>query len=203
MNDLRRTEWRGGLIRFTPMPSGLVFGTGPRRAWRFGSRVGRFRGRAHHLSMIPGHYRTDESAGKKPSRHEKSTVALRASVGSTEARNGRLARVGRIDRRVERSPCARRSDRPCASGAAQDSGRPERASKPGVLWPPSRASSGHIGLFSRRRRKVICGPRASPLTGGNGPFAVPSRPPRPSSTCGDPAAFGPGSPGGMRTRSVR
>jgi hypothetical protein len=34
----------------------------------------------HHSLMIPDHYRTVESAGKKPSRHKKPTVALRASV---------------------------------------------------------------------------------------------------------------------------
>src|SRR5262245_54809649 len=34
-----------------------------------------------------------------------------ASVDPTEARNGRLARVGVIDRSVERSPCARRCRR--------------------------------------------------------------------------------------------
>ena len=38
-------------------------------------------------------------------------MSLRASVGSTEASDGRLARFGRIDRSVERSPCARRCRR--------------------------------------------------------------------------------------------
>jgi hypothetical protein len=36
---------------------------------------------------------------------------LRASVGSTEASDGRLARVGRIDRRIGEPPCARRCRR--------------------------------------------------------------------------------------------
>src|SRR5262245_57864329 len=62
------------------MPSGLVFGTGPRRGLRFGPRMGRLPGLTHHPLMIPDRYRTVESAGKKPSRHEKPTVALRASV---------------------------------------------------------------------------------------------------------------------------
>src|SRR6516225_3419315 len=41
----------------------------------------------------------------------KATSDQSASVSSTEASNGRLARVGRIDRSVERSPCARRCRR--------------------------------------------------------------------------------------------
>jgi hypothetical protein len=48
--------------------------------------------------MIPHDHRTDESAGKKSSRYSEPPVALRASVGSTDASDGRLARVGVIDR---------------------------------------------------------------------------------------------------------
>jgi hypothetical protein len=40
---------------------------------------GRFRGPADHSLMIPHHRRTDELAGKKPSRDSEPTVALRAS----------------------------------------------------------------------------------------------------------------------------
>lgn len=68
------------------MPSGLVFGTGPRRALRFGLRMGRLPGLTHHPLMIPDHNRTVESAGKKPSRYEGPTVTLRASVRHTDAR---------------------------------------------------------------------------------------------------------------------
>jgi hypothetical protein len=80
------------------MPSGPVFGTGPRRDLRFGSRMGRVPGLTHHPLMIPDHYRTVESAGKKPSRHEKPTVALRTSV--------------RRHRRAQGDRCALRSIRP-------------------------------------------------------------------------------------------
>ena len=56
------------------------------------------------------------ATGFEPSQHPAlpaliSAALLRASVGSTEASDSRLARFGRIDRSVERSPCARRCRR--------------------------------------------------------------------------------------------
>jgi hypothetical protein len=64
---------------------------------------------------------------------------MRASVGSTEAAKDVVARVGRIDRSVERSPCARRcrrtdernatvgSDDKATSSTAVEANRPLRA----------------------------------------------------------------------------
>src|SRR5262249_37024579 len=58
------------------------------------------------------------------------TFAQRASVGSTEASNSRLARFGRIDRSVGWSPCALRSDR--------------------LTYPPARAVTRRLRFIANR-----------------------------------------------------
>ena len=65
--------------------------------------------RRAHKAILSPRYADSWGAG-----HEN----LRASVGSTEASDGRLARFGRIDRSIGEPPCARRCPRTDARNAA-------------------------------------------------------------------------------------
>ena len=80
-----------GWYGFRPLDGAVLDGSdfgGPEEARTTASRLlllmSALRGPAHHPLMTSDHYRTVESAGKKPRRHEKPTVALRASVRQHE-----------------------------------------------------------------------------------------------------------------------
>jgi hypothetical protein len=72
-----------------------------------------------------------------------------ASVGSTEASDGGLARFGVVDRSVERSPCARRSDRPKRRAVAL---------RPAVGSPEASASLlARVGVVGPKRARPLQG----------------------------------------------
>jgi hypothetical protein len=97
------------------------------------------------IGPFPRSPRDGECPTPMPHGRVSGNVVLRASVGSTEASDGRLARVGLIDRRIGEPPCARRCRRTDAQWPRSANARESKPSR--VPFPSP---------FGLKERRITC-----------------------------------------------